>query len=903
MTKTWLTRLALLALALLCGVGREQAGAQMSQDDPSPKFPDFRKVVEGAKEFDGLFHLYQKDSNLYAEIRPNQLNRNYLLPTAISRGMGMGGHTLNFDEQWVVYFKRVDDRVHLIRRNVRFKAKAGSPEAAAVETTYTDSVLLSLRIASLNPAKQSVLINLNDIFMSDFARVGPELGLGAFDASRSTWGKIKAFPRNISVEVMGTFGGRGRSGSDSVIDSRGTTLGVHYGICELPDPGYQPRYADDRVGYFLSVVKDFSSESKDTSFVRFVNRWRVERAEPLDPKRPDKLSAPKHKIVFWIEKSVPSEYRAAVREGILEWNKAFEKIGFRDVIEVRQQEDEEFDPEDINYSTFRWITSDEGYAMGPSRANPLTGEIFDADIIFDASMIRYWKQEHRLQTVSGTELMSTIEAERRGWTLPPLPPEDPREAPGWNQPRKSDSDPRARAIRQGMCQCARHGRQELALGAMALALRDLKGDARGEEELVQQAVKHTVMHEVGHTLGLRHNFKASTMLKNEQLNDTSITRKQGLIGSVMDYAPVNIAPKGVKQGDYYSVVLGPYDYWAIEYAYSPLIGGTQGELEKLQEIAQKSAVPGNDYGTDEDRMMTADPLINSWDLGSDPMKFAQDRIVLVEELLKNLEDKFVDKGEGYQRLRLAFTMLLTQYGNAAHLTANFIGGEYINRDHRGDPDGRDPMIPVKAEKQREALRFLKERILTDRPFHFSPTLLRRLGADRWMHWGSEGAFEKVDYPLNQRLLDIQRVALRQAFSPDVLNRIQNNACKVDKQEKPFTIAELFRGITDAIWPELSKEKKPYESSIILRNLQREHLQNLSRIVLGNSSEVSIILLGGGSVPSDARSLARMHLRQIDRAIKKLLDDKDLVIEDTTRAHLEECQERIAKVLSASMQLH
>ncbi len=90
----------------------------------------------------------------------------------------------------------------------------------------------------------------------------------------------------------------------------------------------------------------------------------------------------------------PTKYRAAaVREGILEWNKAFEKIGFRDAIEVRQQETEDFDPEDVNFNTFRWITSELGYAMGPSRANPFTGEIIDADIIFDASMVRFWRQE------------------------------------------------------------------------------------------------------------------------------------------------------------------------------------------------------------------------------------------------------------------------------------------------------------------------------------------------------------------------------------------------------------------------------------------------------------------------------------------------------------------------------
>ena len=168
---------------------------------------------------------------------------------------------------------------------------------------------------------------------------------------------------------------------------------------------------------------------------------------------------------------------------------------------------------------------------------------------------------------------------------------------------------------------------ELGMAAMALAARDvMKPGDKVPDEVIQQAVKEVTMHEVGHTLGLRHNFKASTMLKNDQLHDIDITRKQGLVGSVMDYSPANVAPKGVKQGDYFTTTLGPYDYWAIEYAYKPLSGGTDGELEKLQEIAKKCAQPGLDYATDEDLYAGNDPLVNQWDIGADPMKFAQDRI-------------------------------------------------------------------------------------------------------------------------------------------------------------------------------------------------------------------------------------------------------------------------------------
>jgi hypothetical protein len=297
------------------------------------------------------------------------------------------------------------------------------------------------------------------------------------------------------------------------------------------------------------------------------------------------------------------------------------------------------------------------------------------------------------------------------------------------------------------------------------------------------------------------------------------------------------------------------------------------------------------------------------------MKFAQERLLMAEELMKGLEERVVDKGESYQRARRAFTVLLTQYGNSAYLTAAFIGGEYAHRDHRGDPGARDPFVPVQADKQREALKFLQEHILSEKHFAFSPRLLRRLGADRWLHWGNEGsAMASVDFPLHQRILNIQRVVLRHVFDPSVLTRVQNNALKADKEEKPLTIAEIFRSVTDGVWhdgvaSDLDGKdgKRNVSSSVIRRNLQREHLKNLFTLVLGERQQDSffgmMIFLGArDSVPPDARSLARMHLRDIRKRIEGMLGNKQMTVDDATRAHLEECHERIAKVLNASMQV-
>jgi hypothetical protein len=138
--------------------------------------------------------------------------------------------------------------------------------------------------------------------------------------------------------------------------------------------------------------------------------------------------------------------------------------------------------------------------------------------------------------------------------------------------------------------------------------------------------------------------------------------------------------------------------------------------------------------------------------------------------------------------------------------------------------------------------------------------------------------------------------LDQALDAQVLNRIQNLVLQADKDDRPLTLAEVFRSLTDGIWTdpvgEVKDPKKTIATTVLRRNLQREYVKDLSHLVLGN----------GSRPPADARSLARMHLRDIGRRIDKVLNEKG-TIDDATRAHLEECQERISKVLSAALQVN
>ncbi len=334
--------------------------------------------------------------------------------------------------------------------------------------------------------------------------------------------------------------------------------------------------------------------------------------------------------------------------------------------------------------------------------------------------------------------------------------------------------------------------------------------------------------------------------------------------------------------------------------------------ETLRKIAGRSPEIDLAYATDEDVYSNSDPLVNRYDLGSDVCRFARDRMALARELMKDLDAKAVRDGDSWSRNRRAFSYLISQYGNAATLVSAYVGGQSVHRHHKGDKDARDPIVPVPGDKQREALALITSEILSDSTFQFSSSTLRRLGVEKWYHWGSESAFGMpVDYSLLDRVLQIQKIALSQCLSADVLTRLQNQELQADPETNPLKMAEVFRRLTDGIWTELKgpaqeAKEKSLAVSTIRRNLQREHLKRLAEMTLGdarmNPNDVYVYLFfsDAGSVPADARALARMHLKEIQGKLGAALESKDVAIDDTTRAHLEECRDRIGKVLEAGL---
>ncbi len=549
------------------------------------------------------------------------------------------------------------------------------------------------------------------------------------------------------------------------------------------------------------------------------------------------------------------------------------KAGFVDAIEVRQQPDEaDWDPEDVNYNTFRWITASAGFAMGPSRVNPYTGQILDADIIFDADFLQYWKREFETLT-------DDTVAEMTGG---PLNYHD------YMKSIRSDWPTEDRFLSS----CARRQSfaQQFVFGQTAVRMIRRDADYSQEmEKMIRQGLKGTVMHEVGHTLGLRHNFKGSGWLTLDELN--KVAEHEPMIASVMDYDSVNIVPSNRPQGQYFTGAIGPYDYWAIEYGYRSLDGNEKKELSK---IASRSGEKALRYATDEEtRGFDIDPLSNRWDLGKNPLEFADRQADLVRELMSDVVQRMTHDGEDYSQARQSFNVLLSTQGQAMFFAARLVGGIETNRSHKGDPDADAPLKIVPAKTQQKALDLLAKRVFRDAPFEIPAEAYQFLISSRWAHWGTNVS-SRADFPIHDVILMWQSRILDQLLSATTLTRIHDTERAVAPGEACVTAAELIEALTNEIYsealePDFKDEtfstREPGISSL-RRNLQRTYMKNLARMAMGQTN-----------VPDDCQTIAFSQLHRLEAAIRKVLDNNDN-LDDYSRAHLEETAKRIQRVLDA-----
>jgi hypothetical protein len=861
---------------------------------PAGSPPAFATVIKDAKRQDGMLALWQKDEKVWIELKPEDFDKPLFFSPKLSQGIGeqmlFGGMMrLPFGGRpQVVEFRRVHNQVMLVARNERYMASAGTPEARSVASAFSDSLLGSSAVASqAHPESKAVLVDANAIFLTDMQGLGISLNRAyrqsySLDSRNSAFTRVRTEPDAVSLDLRLHFASANLAGAApgqppgtpaptvpaTVPDPRSLFLGLHYTLAKLPAQPMAPRRADPRVGYFSTTVLDFGNDSVRTPNRHYVNRWRLEKKDPAAA-----LSEPVKPITFWLDRNVPLRYRDSITRGVLAWNDAFERIGFKNAIVVKQQPDDaSFDTLDLNVASIRWMTNAAPAfgAIGPSHVDPRTGEILDADIGFESLSSRNRRSE-RAQVLAGKPMADVA-------TL--LQSDDPQRL--------------AHRLHHGeeavQCQHGDFAAEQLSYALDLLEARgEIDPDSPEADAFVQAYLMDTSLHEVGHTLGLRHNFRSSRIYTDKQLSDPEFSRTHGLAGSVMEYSPVNLGRAGEPVPSPFQTTLGPYDYWAIEYAYKPYPPGmTAAEQEaELQRIAARSAEPLLAYGTDEDNLLGLDPESLVFDLGDDPIVFAKKRIEIARELFKRQEGRALKPTEDYTVLRRALGYALRDATRAAGVLARQIGGLRTLRDFPGS--GRDPLVPVPAAAQREALDLLLSNFLAARSFEVSPALARKLAPDYLERFGGFGGGDPVptDFPLGVMVLELQRGLLNQLMSDVIAARLLDAQAKATSPREAFGLAELQARLSREIWSELGKGGGDIAAS--RRDLQREHLARL----------VNQLVRPAPGSRADARGLARAEARGLLEQLS--VAAKRTQLSPEARAHLADSADLLRAALSAPMQ--
>jgi hypothetical protein len=865
-----MSRLTVLALSTFLATVNVAVAQQPARQDTArgQGQQDFQRLTRDATHLSGFFDFYQKPDRLYLLVPPSRLGQEFLLQFRIAQGIGanglFGGTMLNIFESAIVALERHGDRVYLVQRPHRFRASDAATNEA-VRLSFASSVLESARIEATRE-DSSLLIGVQDWFVSDLSNVGARVraavvpragaqGRASVDRNRSYLESVRVFPRNVNVRALLTFTPGEPVDLTSVPDSRYIPVGVHYTLAALPEEPMAPRAGDDRTGFFLTVHKDFTREDP-TFFVRYVNRWRLECGRPAG----DGLCEPRQPITYYIDRTVPVELRPFLVAGVQAWNKAFERAGFRNAIRALPLPDSA-DPEDIRFATLRWNTSDQpGYgAIGPSMVDPRTGEILDADILFEANMVRGFRNAWRT-LVDPLTMMNQVLG---------LSPED-------------------EAAAAAGLELAHFGATLAAQGGLVRAALVARGELGPGDPVplayVGEALRWVTMHEVGHTLGLRHNFRSSADTPLDSLASRTWAERYGLYSSVMEYPVPNVQPRGRPNGYFYNPTVGSSDEWMIAYGYTP-------DSARAAALAREAARPGHAYGTDEDARGPAalDPTISVFDMSADPLAWAQQRAPMIGDLLRRLPEAVLTDNMSRAEVTGAFQSLLAQYAGAVSIAVKYVGGQYQHRDHVGDPGARPPLVAVPVARQREALQFLTRAAFDEAAFRFAPELLQQLGPERWSHWGLPNTVSgRIDYPLHAQVLGIQQSLLTAVLHPVRFAAIRDAELRFGATSV-LSVSEVMLEVTRAVWSEVwigPGRNVP----AMRRDLQRAHLDRL----------VEFVATPPAGTPADARAVARARLVDLDRRLAAR--SRAARLDDVTAAHLVESRARIARALEAGLEV-
>ena len=782
--------------------------AALAQDAPKPP-QAYAEFVKGATVTPGLIALVRKDGKLYLSVATSQLGTDFIetsVPTTGFGGIGTSPNEPYVAPARILRFEHVDNNVVIRWPNTYARVKDGSPQALAIQTSMPNSVVA---VSPVVAESAGAVVISADPFLGDVANLAAQFNAVApnpghtyhLDSGRSYFTGAKSFPKNTVLRVSQTWTTDSPDTFDTLPDPRSMEVRMTYNFIAAPHDGYMPRYADPRVGYFEQPLLDYTTDalSARTRFLAinasrqifYAVRWNF---MPANPSRPSRAQNP---IVFTLSSDVPAEYRSTVEKALLTWNRAFERAGILNAIQVQQQpEGADFDPDDIRYNMVSWLGALYGQfgAEALITGDPRTGEELNVGVIVDS--------------------FAGLEGHKYRYIIAP----------------------------------ARH----------------LPASVAAEAQFARDWIFSTTLHESGHDFGLQHNFIGSMAYTAKQLQSKAFTSRFGVASSVMEYSPLNLWPLGTPQGDYNQLVLGPYDYHAIQYGYGyiPNAGTPEAEWPALNRLAGAWADPRYRFASDEDSDFSVghsiDPRVQQDDLTDRPLAWERVQLQMLHGIMNDVARRFPGPGEPYDEARRAFTDPLRYYIEDVAMPAHVMGGEHLSRANAGDPRSGPPLGAVSRAESREAWNILQRYLFSDAAWSFRPDVLNRLTYSEvstniananWFY----NPPARHDVPVVSIAEQTQEGVMDMLFAPLTLQRIDDLSTKY-RSGTTMTLADLFDWTRSGIFGDLGSAKIA-RAGVVRRNAQTNFARRLVRLWLTPKD----------GTPADAQALARLQLEDLASA--------------------------------------
>ena len=818
------------------------------KDDNKSK--SISELTKSCKKIDGLFTIYQDTINgkIKMAISESQLEEEFIHFSQIADGVTDAGRFRGaYNSETIFYIKKYFDKIEFIAPNTNFYFDPESPLSKSKDANISDATFYSTKILAHDKTEKIFLIDANKIFLSEvLTRVkypkrpgssSSSFSLGSFDKEKSKINEIKNYPENTNLKTEYVYNNPNylNGGSDAVTDARNISIKVFHSLIKMPDDNYEIRYEDPKVGYFTTQTRDMTSTGT-TDYRDMIHKWRLIKKNPEA-----EMSEPVEPITWWIENSTPHEWRDVIKKAVLKWNIAFEKAGFINAVEVKiQPDDAEWDAGDIRYNVLRWTSSPNppfgGY--GPSMANPRTGEIIAADIMLE--FVHFTNRVFSEKLYQDASLNMSLEENE-------------------NEFNHNNS--------AHYCFAGEHTHENILYGKTVIP--EYSNDDIILGKLEEDNMMRLIMHEVGHTLGLNHNMRASHLYSPEELTNPELIEGKAINGSVMEYPALNVSLDKEKQAQFSDVSVGPYDIWAIEFAYTPNM--SEDEIAK---ILDRSTEPELAFGNDADDMRSSfrgiDPRVMIYDLSNDPIRFSIDRFKLNERIMGELKDKFLKDGSNYDDFRRGYYVLSSSSATAGTVISRFIGGVYVDRSLVGQEGGTKPYTPVSYNDQKRAFNALEKYIFAPNSFSVSNDIYNYLAKSRRGFAFSSGP---EDPKIHDQVIGYQTRVLSHLLHPNTLQRIIDS----ELYGNQYKLTEFMTDLNDAIF------KADINSNIntFRQNLQAVYVTRLIEMVVGKSSNRF-------KVP--AKSMAIVNLEKLAKKLKNNRGDL------SSRAHKKHLRKLILNAL-------